>query len=184
MTGHDQTEWAVTMVRNTHLDALGDAFLGAFIGFADIATACGEVVLARGIDPPLHAMGLGIDLAQEAPDRVLRNAVDDLALDNLGGQVRLAPARKTHAVTHRRLAGEGDERTDLLGGEGRRRTGARLIALRHRLIRSFAPALHQRATDLQARHRLADVPADVSLENDPRSEGQLLWCLMLTHQRL
>jgi hypothetical protein len=47
-------------------------------------TALGEVAVAWGVDPPFHAMGLEIDLAQEAPDRVRGDALDDLALDPQG----------------------------------------------------------------------------------------------------
>jgi hypothetical protein len=123
------------------LDALGGALRGEPVGLADIVTALGEVAVARGIDSPFHTMGLEIGLAQEAPDGVWRDTLNDLACDRLGGQVRIGPARQCHPLANRHLAGEGDEGADLLGGEGRWRAWARRIAepLLQRLIGTLAP---------------------------------------------
>ena len=160
------------------------------IRLADIPTALGEVAVARGVDPTLYAMRLEIDLAQEAPHRVRGDALDDPARAGFLGQVLIGPARQLHPLAHRRLAGQGDERADLLGGKGRRGARARVIAqtLGHRLIGALAPAptpaLHQRAADLQGGRRLAHALTGVGGENDPRADGQQLGRGVLTHQRL
>ena len=160
------------------------------VGLAHIGALGLEVGVLRAVDPAAGAMRLEIGLAQETPDRVRRDRIDDAAFGCRLGQGGVRPMRERLLAVARRLAGQGDDRADLLRGERRRGARAWGIAqpLGERLPVTVAPtrppALHRRAPDAQLLGRLPHPGPLTSQQNDARARHDTLWCPALAHERL
>jgi len=175
------------LVDAARLDPGGSPLGGELIGLADIATRGGDVGVPGGVDPAVGAVGLELDLAQEAPDGVAQDARDDALLARRRRQRGLAPMGEGPPALARRLTDQRDDLADLLGRERRRRTRARRIAqsLGERLPRAgtpaFAPALPGRAPETQFPRRLVHADTRIGLQDDARTHHQALRRVVLSY---
>ena len=175
------------LVDAARLDPGGRPLGGELISLADIATLGGEVGVSGGVDPAVGTMGLELDLTQEAPNGVGRDALDDALLARRRRQRGLAPMGEGPPALARRLTGQSDDLADLLGLECRRGTRTRRIAqsLGERLSRAgtpaSAPALHGRAPKTQFPSRLVDADTRIGQQDDARTHHQALRRMVLSH---
>ena len=178
------------LVDTVRLDPGGGALGCQAVGLADILALRRELRIARGVDPAAHPMRLEVDLAQKPPDGVRRDGRDDAARDGFRGQIGVGPLGQLTSVALRWLAGERDNRADLLRREGRRRPRTRRVdqSLEDRRRRRCArptpsPALHRRPTNAETLHRCPHADAARGQEDDLRTPDQALRRVALAHHR-
>jgi len=173
------------------LDPSGGALGCQAVGFANVLTLLVELGVAWGVDPTAGAVRLEIGLAQEATDRIRRNGLNDAARDGFCGQLGVRPMAQLTSVALGRLAGQRQDRADLLRGEGRRGARTRRVdqALQHREPRRTArptppPTLHRGTTDLQPRDGGPHTDAGGGQKDNLGAHHQALRRIALAHQRL